>query len=682
VEDALQVFTVFILVVSIFLSFVLRKLIQDIQDLKDYLSHDLRVFTTRLVEENPSLDKVLELGILHFRHEKFERALKLFETLVEGKLFLREARFHQILCLSQLKKHQEAQEIFKSLDSEAYSQDELDRMDQALSRKWPVMRWGETLVKILLTSVPLQYSPQRVQSGDPKEKELRRILTGLPTRYTQLSPVEERDHSWIFEAWDEYLNRKVRLEVAREDLDAEALELFLEHPRILAQVHSRSFPQVYDLHRSDLIYYSHERFEGEVLSQTLEDLRDRDRLHDFLRLWIALYVQIELLRNLGYMFADFSLSLVGYDVRRESLFFSAYLRPLDDEQQMTTHREVLNNFLDYLSEFETQGAMQDEIEDLILRLSVSSRERSLEDERGLLERALEKLMYSEQGELGSTLEQLGIIEKIHRASIHGLKGKFSIVKRYADDSHKLLRIFFRSSNIEDIKEKMEKLIQFKEELVEQVKLYCYPICDEVLALDDVAVLDQLESLFQQCHQNPGEAEQAPLEFLRTQYLRFGSLSDKLSAFILLHEVSPAPLLESYLPGVTEELKIGLDVHPDCQRVKIRALERSEFLSRITLILDNLINNAFEAGAGKLSLQLRPGAGSRIYLDIIDDGQGLDKEVQKQIEAPGSSVLENGGTGLIASKNACEAIGGRFMVNPEPLPGQGTRIRMEFQTYAA
>jgi signal transduction histidine kinase len=681
-EDALQLFTFFILVVSVFLSFVLRKLIRDIHNLKEFLSRDLRVFTARLVEESPSLDKYLELGILHFRHEEFARGLKLFERLVEGKVFLKEAHFYQILCLAELKKHQTAQEVFLSLDPNIYSQEELDRMDQAISRKWPLMRWIETLVKILLTRVPLQYSPQRLDGGDPKEMEVRRILTGLPTRYTDLALREERDNSWILEARDEYLKRRVRLEVAKEGLDSAALELFLEHPRILAQVHSRSFPQVYDLHRSDLVYYSQERFEGEGLSQCLGSFRDQSRLHDFLRLWIAFYTQVELLQKLGYMFSSFSLALVGYDARHERLFFLGYLRPLEEEQQVAMHRSVLNVFLDYLSEFDIQETFQNDTQDLILRLRVSSRGRGFEDERGLLERTLEKLIYSEQGELESSLDQLGVLEKIHRASIHGLKGKFSIVKRYGEDSQKLLRIFFRTSNVEDIKDKMEKLIQYKEELVGQVKQYGYPICDEILVLDDVAVLDQLESLSRICHESPGEHGQAAVEFLKVQYLRFGGLSDKLATFILLHEVSPVTFLESYLPGVTEQLKIGLDIHPDCQRVKIRALDRAEFLSKISLILDNLINNAFEAGAGSLSLQLRPSTGNRIHLDVLDDGQGLDKEVQLEIESHDASVLENGGTGLIASKNACESIGGRFMVNPEPRSGKGTRIRMEFQSYAA
>ena len=78
-------FTIFVLVVSIILSFTLRKLIQDIQSLKEGLMLDLSSFTRELVEDHPTLEKYRKMALMYFRHEMFEQALSYFEHLIHEK---------------------------------------------------------------------------------------------------------------------------------------------------------------------------------------------------------------------------------------------------------------------------------------------------------------------------------------------------------------------------------------------------------------------------------------------------------------------------------------------------------------------------------------------------------------------------------------------------------------------
>ena len=82
----------------------------------------------------------------------------------------------------------------------------------------------------------------------------------------------------------------------------------------------------------------------------------------------------------------------------------------------------------------------------------------------VLEEMHSRMVSLKQADKGQLREQLTQIEKIHRASIHGLKGKYSIVRRYQGDPDKLLKTFFRISNLNDIREKDFEVEDICEEL--------------------------------------------------------------------------------------------------------------------------------------------------------------------------------------------------------------------------
>ena len=155
-------FTLFVLVVSIILSFTLRKLIQDIQSLKEGLMFDLSNFTRDLVEDHPTLEKYRKIALMYFRHEMFDEALRYFEHLIHERVFIREARYYKVVCLMRMKRNTEALEVYENLDLGQYSSEEVHLMRVSFARQNPLVRWKDTLVRILLTNVPFQYLPQRM----------------------------------------------------------------------------------------------------------------------------------------------------------------------------------------------------------------------------------------------------------------------------------------------------------------------------------------------------------------------------------------------------------------------------------------------------------------------------------------------------------------------------------------
>ena len=89
-------------------------------------------------------------------------------------------------------------------------------MRVSFARQNPLVRWKDTLVRILLTNVPFQYLPQRT-SPNTREAEIERVITSLPTRYSKVTLESEQDNIYIFTGHDQHLERKVRLNVAHPD---------------------------------------------------------------------------------------------------------------------------------------------------------------------------------------------------------------------------------------------------------------------------------------------------------------------------------------------------------------------------------------------------------------------------------------------------------------------------------
>ena len=85
---------------------------------------------------------------------------------------------------------------------------------------------------------------------------------------------------------------------------------------------------------------------------------------------------------------------------------------------------------------------------------------------------------------------------------------------------------------------------------------------------------------------------------------------------------------------------------------------------------NLLNNAVEAGAGSIVLQVKPGVAGRIDISVMDDGPGIAPDQHSKLFEPFYTTKSNGtGLGLAVVDSVVRAHGGG--VNCRSTPGQGS-----------
>src|SRR5690606_5331511 len=104
------------------------------QDLRSGMQRELTGFARRIVEENPSLENYLNMGLLCFRCERFEEALEWFERLWSERVFRKEAGFWIVMCLNRLGKVDQARRRLAELPRESYSREEWAKLEHALNR--------------------------------------------------------------------------------------------------------------------------------------------------------------------------------------------------------------------------------------------------------------------------------------------------------------------------------------------------------------------------------------------------------------------------------------------------------------------------------------------------------------------------------------------------------------------
>lgn len=665
-------FTIFVLLVSIGLSFTLRKLIQDIQLLKGALLFDLSNFTRDLVEDHPTLEKYRQMAIMCFRHEMYKESLLYFERLLRERVFLREARYYQVICLVRLNKLSEAHEVFNGLDLGAYSYEEVSLMRNSFARQNPLIRWRDVILRLLLTNVHFQYLPQRTNLST-REAEIERVITSLPTRYTHVQLKAEQEHFYVFTGYDQHLERQVRLQV---EYPESPLKNFLDYPKILARLDSRFFPEVYDLQQTGLIYYSLELFEGDNLFDVLLAYKRDVRLEDILRLWISILGGLRFLKLNNVFLNQFDLSEIGLHSRKNNLFFSGSLCDYNllnvKKLEANVRQLLIDNLRDTIEQI-------DQAEDLEIWLEGVDEINKVSDVnlQMVLEGMYSKLIMMKAADTGRLMEQLGQLEKIHRSCVHGLKGKYSITKRYQDDPKKLQDTFFRKTNIEDVNQKVDRFKKYCEELRLMSKGQEFGVSSDLLALDLNRLIQRQNQLFEQIQQHDSDCTSEAIKFLNQQYDLFSKLSDEQSHFIQQHEVDLILLLEGFRANYIER-QISLDYPTVVRASRIRVLSREEFENKIVLILENLANNAFEAGATDLRLSLHLD-GNELRLEILDNGPGIAEQTLLDLVDASGYSFEFGGTGLISSRNMCTSIGVGFEAIRIP-DGVGSQINLKFAIY--
>lgn len=159
--------------------------------------------------------------------------------------------------------------------------------------------------------------------------------------------------------------------------------------------------------------------------------------------------------------------------------------------------------------------------------------------------------------------------------------------------------------------------------------------------------------------------------------RIGAITGELRAFAR-KRVPPvgAVRLGPVIDGVL--MLIG-----DRLRASGAALERSgnETLEvvadrvRLEQILINLIQNALEAGAGRILIAIE--VGRKVQLVVADDGPGIDPELADTLFTPFVTGREEGvGLGLAIARDIARAFGGELDLVPSPLGGAAFRLRLK------
>ena len=137
------------------------------------------------------------------------------------------------------------------------------------------------------------------------------------------------------------------------------------------------------------------------------------------------------------------------------------------------------------------------------------------------------------------------------------------------------------------------------------------------------------------------------------------------------------ILEDFRSAYVER-KINLEYSHNLKTCRVRVLDREDFYAQIMIVLENLANNAFEAGASDLRLSVFRES-NFLRLEIRDNGPGIPEAIISDLDSVGAYTLEHGGTGLLASRDTCMAVGVGFAAMRLG-DGAGSQINLQFSTY--
>ena len=117
-------------------------------------------------------------------------------------------------------------------------------------------------------------------------------------------------------------------------------------------------------------------------------------------------------------------------------------------------------------------------------------------------------------------------------------------------------------------------------------------------------------------------------------------------------------------------QLELDIEPRDVRIRVDP-------GHLHQVLTNLCQNAFDhAGDGTaVRLQVRRGGKAVVWLDVVDNGPGIDAETAEQMFEPFYTTASSGtGLGLYIVRELCEINQARLSYHPLPEGGSSFRIR--------
>lgn len=161
-----------------------------------------------------------------------------------------------------------------------------------------------------------------------------------------------------------------------------------------------------------------------------------------------------------------------------------------------------------------------------------------------------------------------------------------------------------------------------------------------------------------------------VERLNTIAERFSKIGSKP----ILEKVVVAPVLERAVEYMRRRTSSRVTYNVECPREALALINVPLF----EWVIENLCKNAVDAmeGTGMLKILVEPQKNNRLYIDISDNGKGIDRKNFRDVFKPGYTTKKRGwGLGLSLAKRIIEEYhGGKIFVKSSEI-GKGTTFRI-------
>lgn len=161
-----------------------------------------------------------------------------------------------------------------------------------------------------------------------------------------------------------------------------------------------------------------------------------------------------------------------------------------------------------------------------------------------------------------------------------------------------------------------------------------------------------------------------VERLNTIAERFSKIGSKP----ILEKVVVAPVLERAVEYMRRRTSSRVTYNVECPREALALINVPLF----EWVIENLCKNAVDAmeGTGMLKILVEPQKNNHLYIDISDNGKGIDRKNFRDVFKPGYTTKKRGwGLGLSLAKRIIEEYhGGKIFVKSSEI-GKGTTFRI-------
>ncbi|MBI4872636.1 MAG: hypothetical protein HY814_13835 [Candidatus Riflebacteria bacterium] len=634
-------FLVFVLVVTVILSLVLRHLIQRSKR-QPASPGKIYTFLEELLRKDPTAERFHEAGVFCCESGEWDRAVQYLQQVRSpDERLCRSARYHLLLAFVESGRIEEASRLQSELPSDELTSDERYNLALACKKHNFLGRAKELFLKLFLMDIGFRDvgkqleeigNLERSSSGlEPAHEFLRGAIA---ERYGDLRVVAGSGPVLHCTALDRDLGRPVVLRVLSPGhASEEGIEEFLAQAKALAALDHPGILKVYDIRKDRLPYFSVETFEGQPAEHALANRPLVQRVAVLMRL-------VDLAEAVG----GFEPSHLLVGERGEVRLTAA---PVPNTQVPHT---FLLGLLESASGLHPGVARALQSAKALLEAHASPAE---------LRRAVEWLdrclrLESEERDRAAFGVSLRWLERAHRQWIHGLKSKFAVTKRFPGEGEKAVSIFGRPANLAETDRMLAGLAEQIAGRGELVTAGCPPLTALIEELDCLDVAE-IRSRLRRIQELPVPDAGALLTELAD---RFVGLSTGIARLLETYEVALDKLIEGIVRGSVYAPMIEFAA-TNQTAMAIRVTRPEEFRSNLRTALENCLHNSFEADARTVSVSLLRGLDQRyVEVRLVDDGRGVSPEMLERLARERFSSKAGGtGTGLLSSMRLVERHGG-------------------------